>query len=486
MSGLGLVGGVVAVDAVLLTAGFGVLAPSLRGVAVRTRVTYAGLAFLAGAGVVGLELCLLVLAGVRATPVALLACAAVSGTAGVGVARLRSGWVEDLAASPRDAAAPDSSLALLVSTGAGFVLAAVGVIALVGGFRSSPWLDDTWTMWVPKGIALDRLGLDGRLFLESHAYVALPHLDYPWWWSILVGNDLHVVGTVDLRAVNGQLTILLVAFVAAAARLLWGYVRPQVLLPGLVLVACSPELLRQIQGGGADVPLAAYLVLFALGASLWLLDGRGFGLLVAGLGAAVALQVKTEGLPQVLLFAAVLSLFGVGAGRRRLGFLWATVAVAFATAAPFLIWRRVHGLRNDISYGNAFDPGFLFGRTGRVGTAAGTIARHLVTPREWLFLVPLALLLGLVGFARARDARWLAPTGIVAAGFGFWVWVNWADVYPLSYRLPTSSYRIVDAVVLAAGVAVPVLTERLLVLWHTVSALPQPEDVAPGVARGAD
>ena len=464
MSGLGLVGGIAAVNAALLGCGYAVLAPALRSVRAALWPSYAGLALLTGAGVVGVELCGLAVAGGRTSPGALLACAGLSAALGAMVAASRPAWCARVGAAPRRASPPGSRTAMIISTTAGFILVAVGVIALMGGFRASPWLDDSWTFWAPKGIALDRLGLDSPLFLPGHRYVAFLHPDYPWWWSVLLGNDLHAVGGVDLRAVVAQLTILVVAFVGAVVRLLWGYARPQLLLPALVLLACSRGFLDQAQSGGADLVLAAYLVLFALGAALWLLEGRAFWLLLALLGGSVALQVKSEGLPQLLLFAAIVSLFGFRAGARRLGGLWAALAGAFATALPFLLWRHLHGLHNDISYGNAFDPGYLIGRTSRVGVSAETIARRLLTPREWLFLVPLVVVLGLAGFRRTRDPRWLAPAALVAAGYCFWVWVNWADVFSVSYRLATSSSRIVDALALAAGVSVPVLAERYLAL----------------------
>jgi hypothetical protein len=472
MSGLGRVGGVVAIDAILLACGYCVLALPLRGVRAALWATYAGLALLTGAGVVGIELCALAIAGGKTSPGALAACAGATAAVALAVRVLRPGWSGRVAAPPRRASPPTSFRALALSTVAGFVLVAVGVIALVGAFRASPWLDDTWTFWAPKGIALDRLGLDHRLFLGTDGYLPFAHLDYPWWWSILIGNDLHAAGGVDLRAVDGQLTILVVAFVGTIVRLLWGYVRPTILLPGIVLLACSHELLDQTQSGGADLVVAVYLVLFALGAAFWLGGGGGFWLLVSGLGGAVALQVKTEGLPQLLLFGAVATLFGLGAGARRLLALWTTLVLAFLSAAPFLVWRRIHGLHNDIDYGKALDPSFLFGRTGRVGQASETIARHLLTPKEWLFLVPLVLVLGAIVTWRTRDPRWLGPAALVVAGFAFWVWVNWADVYALAYRLATSSYRIIDPIVVAAGVAVPLLAERL-------AQLRDPDGTAP-------
>ena len=70
------------------------------------------------------------------------------------------------------------------------------------------------------------------------------------------------------------------------ARLLWGLVRPWLLWPGLLFVAAAPEFFRQVQGGGADLPVACYVVLFAVGAGVWLLAPQAARLIAtASMGA---------------------------------------------------------------------------------------------------------------------------------------------------------------------------------------------------------
>ena len=81
---------------------------------------------------------------------------------------------------------------------------------------------------------------------------------------------MRFVGSIDLRAVDGQLAFLLIGFFASAARLLWGRVRLSILFPALLVIASAPEFLRQAQGGDADVPLAIYLSLALLAAVGWL------------------------------------------------------------------------------------------------------------------------------------------------------------------------------------------------------------------------
>jgi hypothetical protein len=239
------------------------------------------------------------------------------------------------------------------------------VLVLVGGFRSSPWLDDTWYFWLPKGRALDTLGLDPRLWRPDPSLHMVFGRDYeslyfirpdnPLWWSVVLNLVLRFVGAIDLRAVNGELAFLLVGFVGATARLLWGRVRPWLLLPALLLLLSAPELLRQTQGGDADVPLAIYLALAVLAGAGWLAERSGFALLLAFVFGATTIQIKSEGLLELVLDLAILSALAWRA-RRALLPLGGVVALAFATSAPWLVWRSRHDVTNVFSLRNALSP----------------------------------------------------------------------------------------------------------------------------------
>ena len=261
---MGYVGGVLAFNLVCTAVGYCVLALALRGLPARTIATYCGVALLAGTGIVGVALCFVAPFGAR---IGLLA------AAGLAVARFLPPLVR---ARPLPSLTPPSRFADAAATAAAAGIAVVLVLVLVGGFRSSPWLDDTWYFWLPKGRALDTVGLDPRLWrpdpslhmIFGHDYESLYFIrpDNPLWWSVVLNLVMRFVGTMDMRAVNGELAFLLVAFVGATARLLWGRIRPWLLLPGLLLLLSAPELLRQTQGGDADVPLAIYLALTVLAA----------------------------------------------------------------------------------------------------------------------------------------------------------------------------------------------------------------------------
>ena len=326
MSYRGLLEAAVLLNGTLLAVGYAVLATPLRGRSALTWVSYCGVALLVGASVVGVVLCGLAVAGLRIDLTLFAVVAALLVALGVGAA-----VVVPPAAQAR--IAPASNRRLHSATAAGSVVAAaacagvasVGVLLVASAFRSSPTLDDVWGFWLPKGIALDRLGLDPQLFLPGSGHLPFDHLDYPLWWSVVLGLSVRLTGSLDLRIVDVELSVLVVAMLAAAARLLASRIRPAALWPCLLLVGVAPELHRQVLGGGADLALAIYLSLFVLCAALWLAEGGLFELALATVFAAAAVQIKTEGAPQLLLFAAVLSLSAgrpAGVGSSGSGSAW--------------------------------------------------------------------------------------------------------------------------------------------------------------------
>jgi hypothetical protein len=480
----GLVAAVVGVNVALTAAGYFVLEPALKGRSRSEWASYAGVALLVGAGLVGVIVFGAAVVGATTGPITFAVAAVLVSAAGLGAsksARART-WLEAPrpGARPRDVAVWESA----VATAACFGVVVVCAFAVVGAFRASPWLDDAWGIWLPKGLALVEHGLDERLFVPNGEYVFFEVPDYPLWWAALTGLDVRLAGDLDVRAMNAQVALLTVAFVAAAARLLWGFVRPWLLWTGLLLIVASPELLRHTQSGMADLPLAIYVSLALLCAAGWLASRRGFYLLLVFAFGATALAVKTEAVPQLLLYLAVLSLLGVRRPQ-RLPALWGAAGCAIATFVPWLAWRVVNGIDARVPLSDAVDPGHLGDRAERVGSAAETLARHLADPTEWLIIVPLALVLSIAAAARTRDVAWLGPALILVAGFAFWTWAYWADRDEIDFVLATSSYRVIDALVLSAGLAVPILAEKLLQSgpWPTTAVRPVISDGRPGEAR---
>ena len=417
-----MIAGVIAVNAVFTVAGYALLGPQRR------RLSWAGVALLVGAGAVGTLVFFATIVGLHAS----LAVAAASAVALVVAGTL---FWRRVPAAPEPSV--ERSLGPLSAAAFG-VVTAVCVVGVVGGFRSSPWLDDVWGIWLPKGLALWHHGLDERLFAPNGEYVTFGVLDYPLWWSVITSLDVQAAGSLDMRVVCAQLAVLTVAFVGAVARLLWDCVRPPVLAGSLLLLVLSPELWRHVQGGLADLPLAIYLGLALLAGARWLQTREPFLLALAGLALSVALQIKTEALVEVAALVLVGALFA-----RRL--LWG--ALALLAALPWLVWRWAH----DVPGRAELD----LTRVERLPDAARALAEHLFDPTEWLVLVPLAIVLALL----ARQPKVLLVPGALLAVV---LVAYWIDRDEINFVLATSAYRVIDPVVLSAAVLIPLLAESFL------------------------
>src|SRR5918911_2966089 len=215
----------------------------------------------------------------------------------------------------------------------------------------------------------------------------------------------------------------MIGFVGTAARLLWGQVRLSILLPALLVLLSAPELLRQAQGGDADVPLAIYLALAILCAAGWLALRSGFALALFALLAAAAVAIKSEGVLELVLDLAIVSVVAWRA-RRALLPLWAAAAAAVATSVPWYAWRAAHGVSNVFSLRNALSPSYLGRHTDLLHGGVRILGDHLTSVREWSLIVPLAVLLGLAGLVRERRIAWLVPAAFLGLGYLFFVWIS--------------------------------------------------------------
>ena len=465
---MGLVAGVLVLNAVLTAVGYALLYPVLRGSRRLVVASYGGVALLVGAGAVGVALCIVAPTGVRLGLPAFAVTAAVLAAGG-----LLAGRRFRLEPDSRQSRPPTTIAGDVMVTVSAFALVAILGFALVGGFRSSPWLDDSWYFWLPKGRALDSLGLTARLWhpnLSLHMmfgqdYESLWFIrpDNPLWWSILLNFDMRFVGSIDLRAIDAQLAFMLIAFFAAAARLLWGRVRVSILLPALLVVASAPEFLRQAQGGDADVPLAIYLALGLLAAGGWIALRNRFALVLFFVFTATAFAIKSEGIPEVLLDVAILSAVAWRTHRALLP-LWSVLVAAIATSVPWFAWRAAHGVTNVFSLRDALSPSYLGDHTALLHSAVNVLGHHLTSVREWSLIVPLAVVLAVGGLIRERRAVWLVPMAFLGLGYLLFAWIIWADPEG-EFRLVASAYRYVTPPIVLAGVCLPILGEYLAQSW---------------------
>jgi hypothetical protein len=450
----------IALAAAFVALGFALLEPVLRGLAWRARASYAGVAMLVGASVSGIALCVLAVADVRVTLWAFLVVALVLGGAGIAAARLlpERGLA---AAAPPEAPVlrPTSKLGDIAETVGVYGVVALGVVALVGAFRATPWLDDTWFFWLPKGLLLSSHGLDPRLFSNDTHFDFFARNDNPLWWSVILVLVVKLSGNLDLHAVNVLQVCLFLGFVGAVARLLATRVRSELLWPGLLLLVLAPELLRQLDSGAADLTMAAFMALAALTGALWLARGEVFALVLFVPFAAGAMQGKGEGIPELLLFVALVSV-ALGRSWRRLAWLWAGVGAGLVAWLPWYWWRHAHDVANVFSVKDSLNPGYLADHTDRLHLGWNVLRTHYTAPHEWSVIVPAVLVLSVVAFWLWRRPLALFPAAFVVVTFVFWLWLIWADPQA-DFRAGASSYRYVDPPLIAAALCVPVLLEAI-------------------------
>ena len=445
--------GVVLLAAGGLVVGYALLAPFLRGRPLSSWPSYAGLALLVGAGISVWVLIVLAVIGVTPTPAVSLAVASVLAAVGGATAAV---WPVHARTAPATPARTGGVASVAVAACIAVVVALGGATVLAAS-RSTAWLDDTWFQWLPRGLMLQHQGLDAQVFTLVPGHIAFVDFDYPLWWS-LVTADAFRAGT-EMNGVSTASAIFVVAGIAALARLLHGLVRPVVLWPGLLLALAAPNLIYQTQSGGADPVLAVYLVVALAAGGVWIARGDPLVLATGIAAAATATSIKGEGLPQLLLYSAVLALFALREDRRRV-VLALTIPLAGAVGVlPWRLWLATHDAPGRIRYGPALHPIFMFDRADRVPPAFDSIVRHVLEPRSWLVALPLLVALTLFAVFRTRRIVWLGPIVAVAAGIAFWTVVYWAGPFEVHIWLATSVARVVASVPLLAAVASPALAE---------------------------
>jgi hypothetical protein len=456
-----LVGGILWLNFVFVLVGYCALSAFLRGRSTAGWASFAGVALFVGVGLVGLALSSLVVVGLRSSLPVFGATAGVLAAVGLAAGVMRPQSITRTASGAREGEIASGAKRWLAAASGGTIVA-MCCIVLVAGFRSSPWLDDAWTFYLPKGIELSRAGLDQRLFVPNSHFAAFIGPDRPLWWSVIGGLDTSAVGHIDLRAINAQMAVLYVAFAAAVTRLLWVHVRRAILLPAILLALAAPELTAHTQSGGADLPLAFFLALGVLAASLWLTRPEPLLFFVFVVCTATALNTKNEASILVVGFVLVGACFAWAQAGRRYLILMGGAALGFATLIPWLAWTRLHGVNNAALGLRELDPVHLWHTRDRLEPALRAVTHQMLEPRQWFGAVPLLIGASIAVAVRERRLAWLGPPALVGVGLALLVWIYWAGSVELTFWLDTSAYRVVDSVMLATAVALPFVVERLL------------------------
>jgi hypothetical protein len=433
--------GLLVANAAFLAAGAGLV--RLAGWRLRS---HPGLAYMAGVGTVGVLSTLMLMAGLALRWWQVLILCALLASLGL-VRRER-----------QEGARPRTDLRLALPFGGllGCYLAVLFVQCVFQPLNS--W--DAWAKWTMKARAIVLLGgLDTAVF-ANHAYQPLV-LDYPMLIPGLEAIDFRFMGRLDNLVIHVQFWLLLVGFLLAAYELLRDRVPQTLLWPSLLLVGTAPALADNLTSAYGDAPVAFFFALAAIAAWRWLVTGEAQSLWVLGLMGGAAVATKPEGSPFVLGLFCLLIVFGLVGKRPLLPLagpaLWCVVAIV-----PWRIWISDHGIRSSTPIGKGLDPSYLADRFGRVWPSVRTIVEKAFAG-DWLAIVPLVLVAGLVVLARRRS--WSAPLflgGLLLIVFLSLLWAYWVQRPGLNYLLSTSASRTVTTLVVVCGVFLPILGAELL------------------------
>lgn len=333
------------------------------------------------------------------------------------------------------------------------VVALVVLAILAVDLAAQPvWSDDAWSIWSAKANSIVLLdGLDAG-YLESESVF---NAGYPLVVPVLelVANRFSGVPNELLPL---QLGLLFLAFPFALVALLRSHARPFVLAVTALVATAAPTLQIQTASAVADVPLAVFFALSGVAAWLWIEDGGDEHLWLAGLFAAAAVGTKVEGALLVGILAVGVCIWTVR--RRRPRRRPALVAAAVvASAAPWEIWSRMHSLGSAVSDAGGFDLEALGGMS-RVPRAAEALTRELVDPTSWLALVGLVALSAVFGLRRppVRDAA-LFTIFVVMTALATFLVIYWVTPLDFDYHVATSVRRVVTAPVVFGLAMTPLL-----------------------------
>jgi hypothetical protein len=419
-----------------------------------------GLAYLVGVAVVCVVLIALLTVGVPFTlgtfVAVVVACVAVGVAAG-----LRRGGRPPAERRSRRISLRDVSPDGWIVAGFAVALAAYALWGVVAT-REIPiekW--DAWTIWSRKGEMLAASSTLVEGFFAGPAY-AFMHQDYPLLFPIWEAVHFRAAGAIDTQAIHGHMWLLLVAFAWAAAYLVREVAKPVVWAPILLAVAAAHGAWWPVTTAYADVPVAIFGAIGALATGLWVARGRPGDLAVGTIALAGAASLKNEGL---MVAAAVLIAAGAVTVVSRRGALraWALAALGFVLAVlPWRVWMAAHDVEGDLPISKGLDPGYLIDRSDRVRPSISSINEQLSNQGEWVYLVPLAVLVVLAclvtGVSRRLAAFYAASATLVWA---LLVWAYWISHLDLGYHLESSVDRVVAVLLFVCAVAVLHLSGRL-------------------------
>ena len=169
---------------------------------------------------------------------------------------------------------------------------------------------------------------------------------------------------------------------------------------------------------------------------------------------AAAANTKNEGLAvagALLLVATALWLLY----RLRVRHLLLASGAVVLASMPWRIWVAAHGIKGDLQFPNALEPGYLLDRFGRVQPTLEALSHQLAAQGSWVYMLPLAFLVIVAclwsGVCRKVAVFYLASFVLVCVVY---IWVYWSSLFEINWYLRFSAERVVDGLVFICAMAV--------------------------------
>jgi hypothetical protein len=425
---------------------FGLLAPGWRPFAVAI-----GPAFLLGACLVMLSICVLLSIGVPFTLWTVLVVSAAWSAAGWALARRRS---------PPATPAPDGSISPTVRLARRLVVALFAAYAVFGAWAESrlPTVSDDARIWSLKGLALtyyDTL----RPEVFSSSFVTRAHPVYPLLQPVFEATLSRAMGHPQLRWFHAELWLLSGAALWTAAFLI-SRTRPGsramlAWLPVLGLLIVTPESLLNLGIGYADITGSILLGTGALALGLWFERGEDGYLAVATVLLAAAANTKDEDLigACVVLVVALVALLVRRRGGRLATFV-AAVGVFAMFVAPWRIWVSAHHLSDSVEppLPRALSPIYVLDRLHELHLSATAMVSTVISGFPWLGPVFLATCVICLFTATARRTACFYLGTFVAIIVAL-LWLYTTTPVSLGFLIPTSMDRTVSVFMVLSGFA---------------------------------
>jgi hypothetical protein len=377
-----------------------------------------------------------------------------------GLARLRAAMRRLPPSADVRAPRPRSFRPGLIAAAAGLGALALLLVQAARAFVSHPlgapaasssmtdW--DNWAIWTLKARALVQLGDAHNAVFTSRAYAG-SHLDYPLAFPSVQALDYRAMGGFFPTPMHVQFALLAVAFVGALLSLLGGRTPVAIVVAALLLLFAATMPLAQLETGYADMPLAFMIAAGVAGLARYLLTGAPFALhaVAAFLGAGAL--TKSEG-SLFALSALIAAAIAVLAGeRRQLRSIGRAALVVLAIAMPWRLWVVVHPAPTDYSFSRLLDPTYLTDHSDRVRISFWAMFDQLDSGSWGWFFALLAV--GAVCALLARRLELLVfGASFLLLGLAGLVAIYWVATTDLGFLLATSSYRVIDTLVVSGVV----------------------------------